>query len=416
MKIKVYKGTHEIGGTCIEIKAGNGKTLWIDLGLPLSNASSNVDYAHNSKPDALLISHSHQDHYGLMEHLDSKIPIYIGQVSRDLINATRMFLDRPLSTQNFKVIEPWESYYIADTFTVKPFLVDHSSPEAFAFLIEADGKRIFYSGDFRATGNKKVLYENLVKDPPKDIDLLFIEGTMVERNNHAYPTEKAVEKALLNLIKEQKNVSFVVSSAQNIDRFVSVRNVCHDTHKKVVIDIYNAWVLDMVKKKSPKLPYLESPEILVYNHPGQLEKISAPGFDEFRERVERNSIGNKVFDSPANFVYFLRCPNTVFIDALRQYGTMNLIYSQWEGYLQEQHKNYYTDTLNALKNDSGIRFSSIHTSGHATMHELKELAAAMHPKQIVPIHTEHPNKFQQEFEKEGFKNVTIWEDNNEYQL
>jgi Cft2 family RNA processing exonuclease len=64
MTIKIFRGTKEVGGTCIEVKAANGKTLWIDLGLPLSTADSNVGYAHGGKPDALLISHSHQDHYG----------------------------------------------------------------------------------------------------------------------------------------------------------------------------------------------------------------------------------------------------------------------------------------------------------------------------------------------------------------
>jgi ribonuclease J len=189
-----------------------------------------------------------------MEYLDNSVPIYIGQVSLDLINATKIFLDKPISTQNFKLIEARKSFMIADTFKVTPFLVDHSSPEAFAFLVEVDGKRIFYSGDFRATGNKKVLYEKLIKKPPKDIDLLFIEGTMVERDNLAYPTENDVAKALHDIIKRQKNASFVISSAQNIDRFVSVFKACRNTRKQVVVDVYNAWVLDVVKQKSPNLP------------------------------------------------------------------------------------------------------------------------------------------------------------------
>ncbi|MEI8225655.1 MAG: hypothetical protein WCG82_06975 [Bacteroidota bacterium] len=45
--------------------------------------------------------------------------------------------------------------------------MDHSTPEAFAFLIEADEKRVFYSGDFRASGRKGKVYRNLIENPPR---------------------------------------------------------------------------------------------------------------------------------------------------------------------------------------------------------------------------------------------------------
>ena len=68
-----------------------GKILWIDLGAPLDKKNPNVDYAKN-RVDALLISHSHQDHWGLMEEIGKEIPIYIGQLTLDLISAPRIFL------------------------------------------------------------------------------------------------------------------------------------------------------------------------------------------------------------------------------------------------------------------------------------------------------------------------------------
>src|SRR5664280_435908 len=275
MKVRIYRGTKEIGGTCIELTSNSGKILWIDLGLPLSNANPIIDYAQKISINALLISHPHQDHFGLMKFLDTETPIYIGNVSLDLINSTKLFLGEAPINKNFQIIEPWKWITIAENFRVKPFLVDHSSPEAFAFLIEADGKRIFYSGDFRTSGNEKVLY---------------------------------------NIIKGQQNVSFVVSSAQNIDRFISVFKACRKSNKQVVLDIYNAWILDMVKKKSPNLPSIDWNSVLVFNHPNQIEKIEGKEFNIFRKRVEMQSIGHKVFDQPENFVYFLRCPSIKLID------------------------------------------------------------------------------------------------------
>lgn len=413
MKAKIYRGTKEIGGTCVELTADNGKILWIDLGAPLDTTNPNVDYADN-KLDALLISHPHQDHFGLMEKVGTEVPIYIGQLSLDLINATNIFMAKTPFKGNFTIINPWKSITVGDTFRITPFLADHSTPEAFAFLIEADGKRVFYSGDFRATGRKKIVYEKLIDKPPENIDLLLIEGTMLKRTNHLYPTEDSVEEAILNIIKEQNNLSFVISSAQNIDRFVSVFRACRRARKQLVIDVYSAWLLEIVRKQSRNIPAIEWKEIHVFNHPGQLDKIKDKSYDEFRNRIILQTVGNSIFHSPSEYVYFVRCPNDKLVNRLRNQGVITIIYSQWEGYLLEAHKTYCTDYINALKQDSEISFYTIHTSGHATLPDLMTFAKAINPNKIVPIHTAFPETFKKEFEKDGFTNINLWEDGREY--
>ena len=95
-------------------------------------------------------------------------------------------------------------------------------------------------------------------------------------------------------------------------------------------------------------------------------------------------------------------------------GTINIIYSQWEGYLKEEHKTFCTDNINTLKNDSDISFQTIHTSGHAIVSDLMKFAKAIKANKIVPIHTAFPEKFKLEFEKEGFKNINLWDDGVEY--
>ena len=52
-------------------------------------------------------------------------------------------------------------------FRVTPYLVDHSAFDAYSLLVEADGKRVFYSGDFRGHGRKGKLFEAMVTRPPK---------------------------------------------------------------------------------------------------------------------------------------------------------------------------------------------------------------------------------------------------------
>ena len=163
-------------------------------------------------------------------------------------------------------------------------------------------------------------------------------------------------------------------------------------------------------------PAIEWEEIKVFDHPGQIEKIKDNVFDEFRTRISKQRVGNSVFTDHSRYVYFVRCPNEKLVNKLRTKGTINIIYSQWEGYLKEEYKNYCTDYINTLKHDPGISFSTIHTSGHAIITDLLTIAKAINPKVIVPIHTNSPEEFKNIFEKEGFSNIKLWEDRIEYQL
>jgi ribonuclease J len=239
---------------------------------------------------------------------------------------------------------------------------------------------------------------------------------MIERTNHLYLTEDSVEEAIYKTIKDQTNLSFVISSAQNIDRLISVFRACKRTRKILVIDIYTAWILEMARKQSKNIPAIEWPEIKVFDHPGQLEKIKDKSFNEFRNRVKDQRTGNAVFKNPSDFVYFVRCTNKKLVNKLRTKGTINIIYSQWEGYLKEEHKTFCTDNINTLKSDSDIFFQVIHTSGHATVPDLMKFAKAINSNKIVPIHKAFPEKFKTEFEKEGFNNITLWDDGKEYSI
>jgi mRNA degradation ribonuclease J1/J2 len=169
--------------------------ILLDAGLPLSADSQPVDLSRLSV-DALLVSHPHQDHFGLMATLPPGTPVYIGKLARSLIDATQVFLGKDRYALDFHDFKAWQPFTIGD-FTITPYLVDHSAADAYAFLIEAEGKRLFYSGDLRSHGRKGILFENLVKRPIRDIDLLFLEGTMLHRNNDLFPDEKQSKTANL---------------------------------------------------------------------------------------------------------------------------------------------------------------------------------------------------------------------------
>jgi ribonuclease J len=89
------------------------------------------------------------------------------------------------------------------------------------------------------------------------------------------------------------------------------------------------------------------------------------------------------------------------LDRARALSGAAVIWSQWEGYLEEGSGAQ----LKADCEARGIPFEIIHTSGHASVADLKRLAAAVGPKALVPIHT-----FEAEMFPELFDNVKLVSD------
>ena len=412
MKILIHRGSNEIGGTCIQLSTEQSSIL-LDLGLPLSKNSKEIDVAA-LKPDAVLISHPHQDHFGLIEALKPDTPVYMGELSKNLINATRMLLGNDLLKSEIHYFKAWQSFTIGD-FTITPYLMDHSVVDAYAFLIEAEGKRIFYSGDFRAHGRKSILFDKIIKNPPKDIDLLFMEGTMIQRSNDDFPMEVAVEKKIYETIKDQENITFLISSSQNIDRIVSAFRACRRAGKTLVLDIYTAWVLEKLKLVSTNIPAMGWNQIKIKLSYSQHEKLkdNPDFFGDFRQRVYQNRISkDELQANPADYLYFGKMSHFKTINFYKEIKQVNVIYSQWLGYLSYKDEEYFgAETIAGYRGDPQVNFVYAHTSGHAAVEDLKKFAEALKPKILVPVHTEHGDEF-----KALFNNVSEIHDNEIMEL
>lgn len=412
MKVLIHRGANEIGGTCIQLSTDN-TTILLDLGLPLSKTSKQLDTTA-LKPDAVLISHPHQDHFGLIAALDPGIPVFIGELGKKLIEATRILIGKPLFSKNFRHFKSWESFSIGD-FTVTPYLVDHSAVDAYGFLIEADGKRVFYSGDFRAHGRKSVLFDKMIQNPPKDIDLLFMEGTMMRRDNDKFPTEGDVEQKILETIKEQENITFLLSSTQNIDRIVSAFRACKRAGKTLVIDIYTAWVLEQLKLVSNNIPCMEWEQVKVYTSFSQDKKLKEHPkiFGDFRKRIYQQRVHKEeLHANPDDYLFFGKMSHFKNINLFKDIKPVNVIYSQWLGYLSCSDEDYYgAEAISGYRDDPQVNFVYAHTSGHATVEDLQKFAGALKPKRLVPVHTECGAEFEA-----LFNNIVLLQDDIEFEF
>ena len=71
-----------------------------------------------------------------------------------------------------------------------------------------------------------------------------------------------------------------------------------------------------------------------------------------------------------------------------------LTYSMWEGYLQQDSSRRVLKWLD----EHGIFRRIVHTSGHASVADLKRLADALAPSKLVPIHSFETGRFGEFFD------------------
>lgn len=401
LTVTIHRGRNEIGGNCVEIDSGKTRIL-LDIGQPLSGEF--VTIPQNLKTvDAVIISHPHQDHYGLIEQIPKNVSVYIGLTAEKLIEALQIFINKQVPDRIFKPIEDKQIIDIGD-FKITPYLVDHSAFDSFAFLVEGNGERIFYTGDLRMHGRKISIMDKLLKHPPSNIDKLIIEGTMLDRDNQKFRDESAVENAMVEILNSSNAASFFIAPSQNVDRLVSAFRACKKTNREFVIDIYTAWVLRQISNnpKTKNIPDISWGEI----------KVLSKGWTAARQYLKlkenRNLFGrftNEIYSQNVVITqqeieaeperYLIKTSFTKpLIDRLNL-KPCSVIYSMWEGYLSQRYNPTGWNQLISLKEDPQINFQIIHTSGHAIISDLKKLVEALKPNKILPIHTEDGDRLLQ---------------------
>jgi ribonuclease J len=409
MRLVIHRGAHEVGGSCIELGFKNS-TILLDVGLPLA-CNGDDDIESNlpqplfqdlrqgvKKVNALILSHAHLDHYGLAGALPQGIPVYCGEASVELMGLSKEVSFSGIPMFKSEAFQDRKTFQVGD-FSVTPYLMDHSAFDAYGFLISLGGRSIFYTGDFRGHGRKSRLFKLLLKNPPK-VDALLMEGTLFgERSEERVVSEDDLENGFVKVIGETSGIVLVTTGSQNIDRLVTIFRATQQTNRMLIIDFYTAEVLGRLKNYA-RLPQASWPRIKVCYPQRIADRFERIGLKDILSRHRKNGIswrrlreieGRVVMLIRAGFLWDLK----TFLDL--KGGTW--IYSMWHGYFDRSGS---LRSLKAYLEEKNVRIEELHTSGHATLPELSDLAKALNPKMIIPIHTFHPEKF-----KDHFSNVRL---------
>ena len=332
----------------------------------------------------ILISHSHKDHYGLVSFSANDIQIYAGQGTRKLMEISTFINGLKIDSSRFWEIKDRQKFNI-NQFEITPYILDHSAYESMSFLISAEGKNIFYSGDFRAGGSRNWVFEKFIKEYNVKTDALLLEGTLIinRRERDCVSEDDVFEKITKELKKSYKGLTFAAYSSQNIGRFLSFYKSCLKTKKTLVIDPYTALILDRIKTRTIPGPFANNIKIYCVSNNISKKIFKIPGTKKFgKNKIQVNDI----ISNPEKYVIAAR------YDIFKKFKLLlkesRLIWSIWDGYLEENKKFWC---------NFGKQIIKIHTSGHANINTLKEFVKAINPDIIIPIHTQNPELYRNVF-------------------
>lgn len=399
--------------------SSDSSTILVDLGLPLDfNREKKTEsclpdtvlnlFHHSGKSiTGVLLSHPHLDHYGLAGELPPDIPVYCGSASWDLMKATAQFSPNNYSLPTVEHFEAWKKFELGE-FTITPYLMDHSAFDSYGFLISVAGENIFYSGDFRGHGRKSKLLSKLPHSLP-EIDALLMEGTLIgNRSTEIQSSESDLEDKFVKIIEQTQGITLVTTSSQNIDRLVTIFKAAKRCNCMFVIDFYTAEILDILKKYA-KLPNAEWSRIRVCYPQFLARQFEKNGKENILSRHRKNGIKwSRINEKKENIVMLVRPGFMADIKRFIDLKNAVWFYSMWLGYFER------SNSLRKLKSflmEQGVSYKYLHTSGHARITDLKDFVGKLSPKKIIPIHSFHPEQYQ-----ELFENVQMVKDGEEIEV
>lgn len=420
MDVKIHRGFEQIGGCITEVSTTTSR-VFIDMGqnLPCVGEVTTPDqdqqivegiFAQNRKEhEAVFYSHTHEDHIGLFRYVPDGVPQYIGEGAKEImvakyesiieailkVNKTNRFKlktdDNPeqkasmeqaetrapnhnVMLQRLKAFNTWERpkphtaprpIEVGDI-RVTPFFCSHSAYDCYMLLIEADGKRIWHTGDFREHGYLGKGLMPSIKHYATDIDILITEGTMLGRTDQCIH-EREVSRRMALAMAAFKYV-VVLASSTDIERLASIKQAARLAKK----DYY---ISNRFMRKT----------MSIFT---RREASVSKGLFDFHPKFIRSSDGSAT----------MRKRGFVFIATAAQLGAVQhicdgldptevlLIYSAWDGYYKDPEQVKANPRYKYFR-EAFDNVVDIHTSGHANRETLARVITTINPKEsIIGIH------------------------------
>jgi ribonuclease J len=412
-----------------------GSEFW-DIGLRSYEVSK---AAGEWTPDAVFISHAHDDHFGYLPLLGN-ISVVCSKITQDMMkaisdvgnltgfdsqltemnyrrvgklgeksyfpNALKAEFDKKPNPRDFKNLEHGQKTDVGGI-KLTAFRVDHSVPGALACLLEADKKSVLYTGDIRFHGRQGYrLQDDLEGLRP---DVMLCEGTRIDEKQPDNETQ--VQADLTNAFKDSDGLAMVGFAWKDLDRYETVKEAARDAGRIPVFDPRLAYLLARLGRNiydEESKVFLERTDSLLYSkgdYTTKKHKIGLMPCDKWDSATKTCSTEH--FDNGVSAVEIRKDPSkyVVQLDYFRFKNILDFdppadsifVRAQCEPFNKKMELSEVK--LKAWLKQFGINSKNsyepiqIHASGHASGPEIQELIDSVKPKTLIPIHTTKPKLF-----------------------
>jgi ribonuclease J len=347
----------------------------IDLVLP------DITYLrqHRERVRAIFITHGHEDHIGSLPYLlpDINVPIYATRLTLGLISVKLQ--ERGL-LQNAQLVEfnPDDNPILtAGVFSLEPFRVCHSIPDAVGFGITSPGGLIVHTGDFKLDetpiDGRITDYAKLEAFRERGVRLLISDCVHIESKGST-PSERVVGETYDQLFAASSGRIIIATFASLIARIQQVIDTAVKYQRKVAplgrsiennirVAMELGYLSDpngvlIGSKEAAQLPDREVVYIVTGSQGEPMAVLSRISKGDHREV--------KVHEG-----------DTVVVSATPIPGNETSVYRIINQLFRSGAEVIYP--ARAL----------VHVSGHASRDELGRMLDMVQPRDVVPFHGEH---------------------------
>jgi ribonuclease J len=428
MEIRVLDGARTVGGTKI-VLSDKGETVLLDFGLnyyqmglfyeeflqprsargltdlwvmgliprvgglyrqDLQPSDFKTSADMNIEPSAVVLSHAHADHFGMIGTLNPKIPIVCSATTAvilkavqdsgrsDIWNEVAYTIPKVPQDQDGKVLKSgdWRnypaqarplvlldggSYNAVGSFWNRPpnpqgrqltpgtvnlhsgtigslklqaFEVCHSIPGCRAIEIETTDGLVVYTGDLRFHGHLEQSSRAFVRVMTQRKPTVFIcEGTRLGRKPGKNVTEAEVARRAHDLVRNAADRLVIADfGTRHVERLSTFLQIAESTGRSLVLSAKDFYLLQALKVSDPTLDYLQRPAIRLYDEP----KASRDKWEEeVRATYATKMVGSAdIKEQPASYILaFSFWDANEFVDL--QPNKALYIYSSSEAYNED---------------------------------------------------------------------------------
>jgi len=364
--------------------ACHGKWIVVDAGYGfLSDEYPSMDMCYASPQflqefkddiEGLFITHAHEDHLGAIAQIWPALgcPVYATAFATRLMQA-RMEEYHLKDAADFHIIKSGDTI-TTDAFCVKFIALTHSVPETCGLLIKTDEATIFHATDWRFDDGKlssltSTDFDALKQAGQEGVDMFVCDSTNI-LVPAKQPSEYDIRANLLKLIPTIEGGLVATCFASNLMRLESLILAADAANRTPVIMGRSIETNIKLAKECgyfKDLPAVYTPEKVPGLTSDKALYICTGSQADYRSALSVIAKGESKYVK-------LDSDSTVIFSSKTIPGNEDKIEQMQEKMVEDGA------TLITAETDS------VHTSGHASKEELKEMYEILKPKIVFPVH------------------------------